>query len=63
MSEDQVLLTPPQVADRLAVSTRTLWKLAKNPDFPQPIRFNRKRVRWKSADVQRYIDSLPTRRD
>lgn len=55
------LLTPKQVAERLAVGMRTLWRLAETEEFPKPIRFNRKLVRWKASDVQRYIDSLPNR--
>jgi excisionase family DNA binding protein len=52
------LLTSQQVAERLAVSVRTLWRLVAAGKFPQPVRYNRKLVRWKSADVTRYIDSL-----
>lgn len=52
------LLTSQQVADRLAVSVRTLWRLVSRGRFPQPVRYNRKLVRWKSTDVDRYIDTL-----
>lgn len=52
------LLTSQQVADRLSVSVRTLWRLVAAQKFPQPVRYNRKLVRWKSADVARYIESL-----
>ena len=52
------LLTSQQVADRLAVSVRTLWRLVAAHKFPQPVRYNRKLVRWKSGDVARYIEAL-----
>ena len=26
--------------------------------FPQPVRYNRKLVRWKAAEVARYLDAL-----
>ena len=52
------LLTSQQVAERLSVSVRTLWRLVASGKFPQPIRYNRKLVRWKAADLNRYIDSL-----
>jgi predicted DNA-binding transcriptional regulator AlpA len=52
------LMTSQQVADRLAVSVRTLWRLVAKGIFPQPIRYNRKLVRWKSGDVDHYIDTL-----
>ena len=52
------LLTSQQVAGRLAMSVRTLWRLVAAGKFPPPVRYNRKLVRWKSAEVTRYIDSL-----
>lgn len=52
------LLTSQQVADRLAMSVRTLWRLVAAGKFPQPVRYNRKLVRWKSVEIDRYIDSL-----
>jgi predicted DNA-binding transcriptional regulator AlpA len=55
---EQILLTPRKVASRLGVSVRTLWRMEDQDGFPPPIRFNRKTVRWKESDVQRYIDSL-----
>ena len=54
------LMTSQQVANRLAVSIRTLWRLVRAGKVPQPVRYNRKLVRWKAVDVTRYIDSLVT---
>ena len=62
MSKDNdILLTSQQVADRLFVSTRTLWRLVAAVKFPQPIRYNRKLVRWKSNEVTQYINDLETK--
>ena len=52
------LMTSQQVANRLAVSVRTLWRLVAAGKFPQPVRYNRKLVRWKAVDVARYIEAL-----
>lgn len=52
------LLTSQQVANRLAVSVRTLWRLVAAGKIPQPVRYNRKLVRWKAAELSRYIESL-----
>jgi excisionase family DNA binding protein len=52
------LMTSQQVADRLAVSVRTLWRLVASGRIPPPIRYNRKLVRWKTGDVDRYIETL-----
>lgn len=52
------LLTSHQVARQLSFSVRTLWRLVRAGKFPQPVRYNRKLVRWKSADVARYVAEL-----
>ena len=52
------LLTSQQVAQRLAVSVRTLWRLVASGKFPQPVRYNRKLVRWKTTEVAHYIETL-----
>jgi excisionase family DNA binding protein len=52
------LLTSQQVAARLSISVRTLWRLVATGKFPQPIRYNRKLVRWKSSEVHDYIQAL-----
>jgi excisionase family DNA binding protein len=54
----EVLLTSQQVAEKLSMSVRTLWRLVASGRFPQPIRYNRKLVRWKNSEVMRYIEAL-----
>jgi excisionase family DNA binding protein len=52
------LLTAQEVAGRLSIGVRTLWRLVARGNMPQPVRFSRKLVRWKTADIDRYIQSL-----
>ena len=52
------LMTSQQVANRLAISIRTLWRLVRAGKVPQPVRYNRKLVRWKTADLVCYIAAL-----
>lgn len=49
------LLTPEVVADRLSVSLRTLWRMVARGQFPQPLRYNRKLVRFRESDVSAWI--------
>ncbi len=35
-----------QIAERLGVTVRTIWRMVKEGRLPQPIRYNRKIVRW-----------------
>ena len=52
------LLAAKDVARRLSVSVRTIWRLVAEGQFPQPVRYSRKLVRWKASDIDRYIQSL-----
>ena len=52
------LLTAQDVARRLSIGVRTLWRMVAQGKLPQPIRYTRKLVRWKTADIDRYIQSL-----
>jgi predicted DNA-binding transcriptional regulator AlpA len=52
------LLTAKDVARRLSIGVRTLWRLVASGQMPQPIRYNRKLVRWKVTDIDLYIQSL-----
>ena len=58
--EPAELLTSQQVANRLAISLRTVWRLVRAGKLPQPVRFNRKLVRFKAADIAAYVRDLPT---
>jgi excisionase family DNA binding protein len=52
------LLTARDVAQRLSIGVRTLWRLVAQGKLPQPIRYTRKLVRWRAMDIDRYIQSL-----
>jgi excisionase family DNA binding protein len=52
------LLTAQEVAYRLSIGVRTLYRLVQRGEFPPPVRQGPRMVRWKAADVQRYIDAL-----
>jgi excisionase family DNA binding protein len=50
------LLRVRDVAERLAVSTRQVWKLASSGRLPAPVRLGRS-VRWRASDIDRFIES------
>jgi len=52
------LLTAQDVARRLSIGTRTLWRMVAQGRLPQPIRYTRKLVRWRAMDIDHYIQSL-----
>ena len=55
-----VLLKPEEVAERLRISVRKLWKLAAEGNFPGAVRVGVRSKRWREADVANYINGLPT---
>ena len=48
-----LLISPADAAALLGVSRRTLFRLIAAKKIPQPIRFNRKLVRFKAAELAR----------
>ncbi len=53
--EAEQLITSQQVAEKLNLSVRALWRMVAANRFPAPIRFNRKLVRWSLRVVDKWI--------
>ena len=51
-----VLLTVKNVAERLNVSVRQVWKLSASGRLPGPIRLARS-ARWRESDIDQFIAS------
>lgn len=49
------LITTMELAALLRVGRTGLWRIRKDPAFPQPIMIGR-RLRWRRADIDRWID-------
>ena len=58
--ETPELLTTAGLAQLMKVSLRTVQRLAKDADFPRPLRI-RGCVRWDKAEVTAYLESLKTK--
>lgn len=52
------LLTAKEVARKLRVGVRTVWRWVALGKLPQPMRFSASTVRWRPEDIQRYLDRL-----
>ena len=57
---EEKMLTVLQVADLLVVSERTIWRLVERGEMPQPLRINRKLVRWKASAIAKWMEDLET---
>lgn len=49
------LLSALQVAERLSISVRTVQRMVKRGELPPPIRYNRKLIRWPTAEIEAYL--------
>ncbi len=58
MSEQKaLLLSVKQVADLLAMSSRTVWRLVSAGELPQPVRIGRA-ARWRQEDIEEFVVEL-----
>ena len=58
----EALVPAREVARRLSVAVRTLYRMVRRGDVPQPIRLNRKLVRWRTRR-HRSLPARPGRHD
>ena len=56
-------LTVKEVAERLRVGTRTVWRWLALGHLPQPLRFSSLCVRWRMVDIDRFIDEAAQQRE
>jgi excisionase family DNA binding protein len=55
------LLTVREVAQRLALGTRTVWKWSRSGQLPAPIRLGNRTVRWRAAEIDRFVQESQPR--
>jgi excisionase family DNA binding protein len=56
--EGQELLSAKEVASRLSVTSRTVWRWVSQGKLPQPLRLSRACVRWRSGDLEHFLEAL-----
>jgi excisionase family DNA binding protein len=59
--EVERLLNVHQVADRLGVSSATVWRMLKDDELPQPLVLG-KLTRWRVHDFNTWVRKLPAAR-
>ncbi len=52
------LLTVQQLAKRLGVNTRTVWRWEAQGRLPRGLRLSRRTVRWRECDLARHLEAL-----
>jgi excisionase family DNA binding protein len=60
--QPRALLKARELAERLGISLRTVWRWTQSGELPAPVRRGRI-VRWKVEDIDQFVRGLPVRRD
>lgn len=50
-------VTQKQLAERLGVSILTVHRWAKDGTLPRPLRFGRRCIRWRVAELEQFFDN------
>lgn len=58
MNHEISLLPLPKVEERVGIKKSKIYELINTGNFPQPVRLGRRNVRWRSDDIQKWIDAL-----
>ena len=53
------LLTRAEVEAKTRLSTTTLYRMMRAGQFPSPVRVGMRAVRWKSSEIDEYLESRP----
>ena len=56
--EEKSLLTVKDVASRLQVSERTIWRWRAADRLPRPICLSPRSIRWRIRDINEYLGCL-----
>ena len=59
LKEGRDLLTVRDVAFRLSMSVRNVWRKAETGEIPKPVKIGGKTIRWRVSDLQAWLASLP----
>lgn len=48
-------LSPKETAEYLGISTATLWRFMKRPEFPKPKRLTERTIRFLKSELDAYL--------
>lgn len=62
MQNQSKLVRPAQVCEMLSISRPTLYRLIKNPDFPQPFPLGKRAVAFDKGEIKQFIEDRKQQR-
>jgi len=54
------LLLPAEVCDRIRLSLKTIYRLRRMNQFPEPMVVGQRRLAWRESDIERWLASRTT---
>ena len=59
LTDQDVLLTRPEVERCTGLSRSTIYRKMRDGTFPVPLKVSARAVRWRESDIRAYVDSRP----
>ena len=59
LTDQDVLLTRPEVERRTGLSRSTIYRKMREGTFPVPLKVSERAVRRRERDIRAYVDSRP----
>ena len=56
---EQRLLTRAEVEETCSLTVSTIYRLMRRKLFPSPVRVGVRAVRWRTSDIQAWLDNRP----
>ena len=53
----KLLMTSAEVQAACTISRTTVYRLVKSGRFPRPVKVGERAIRWRTADVQGWLDT------
>ncbi len=63
VTEMEKLLSYEDVAERLGMSVRGVYRLVDSESFPRPFKVGKRAVRFSEIEIQEYLNELKSRRE
>ena len=58
MKNEIIYKRPSEICKIFSIGQSTLYKYAKNPDFPKPLRISKKITLWNVKEVEEFFKKL-----
>ena len=62
VANESLILTQAETLALISLSRDYVWKLRRSGDFPQPLDLGSRLLRWRRADIERWVEEREARR-